>query len=89
MQSFPIEFVAEVLSTEKRQYTNKNGEEKTFLNATLYSPYTGAVGTMGVDNEGTLLELESYKRQGDVSVSAEFNPVYKNIRIVGVRGYED
>lgn len=89
MQSFPIEFVAEVLSTEKRDYKNKAGEEKTFYNATLYSPYTGAVGTMGVDNEGTLLELESWKRRGDVRVSAEFNPVYKNVRIVGVTEYEE
>lgn len=89
MQSFPIELVAEVLSTEKREYKNKSGEDRTFLNVTLYSPYTGAVGTMGVDNEGTLFELENLKRHGDVLVSAEYNPVYKNVRVVGVKVYED
>lgn len=89
MASFPIELTAEVLSTESRKYKNKQGEEKTFLNVTLYSPFTGAVGTMGVDNDGTLLELESYKRQGDVLISAEFNPVYKSVRVVGVRSYEE
>lgn len=89
MASFPIEFTAEVLSTESRQYKNKQGEEKTFLNVTLYSPYTGAVGTMGVDNDDTLLELESYKRHGDVLISAEFNPAYKSVRVVGVKEYEE
>lgn len=83
MSALPIQFEAEVLSTENKNYTNKAGEAKNFKQCTLWSPITGAVATFGVLDDDVLERLEASKRC-TVVVSAEYNTDYKSVRITGV-----
>lgn len=82
MSGIPVSFEAEILNSERKEY-EKDGTKKVYLNCTVYSPYTGAVATLSVSDEEVFKEIEALKRC-DCDFSADYNPTYKNLRVVSV-----
>lgn len=88
MSGINIIIFGEVLSAEKKEYTNKDGEKKTFNNVTIYDPVSGSVASFGCESETLVDECTTLKRCY-CQFDALYNPTYKSIRVTSVKECDD
>lgn len=82
--ALPVNFTAEVFATSKKTYKDKEGNNREYFSVTVIDSVTGTVAKLSCDSVDTLDECESLKREV-CDFSAEYNPDFKSMRVVGVR----
>lgn len=82
--ALPVNFEAEVFTTSTGTYKDKEGTDREYYSVTVIDSVSGTVAKLSCDSADTLNDCEVLKREV-CEFSAEYNPDYKTLRVVGVR----